>query len=81
MVRTPAGGVVVDESGRLGGRGAYLCRDGTCRDRAIAKGIIERALGVPLPREVRAALEGGSPPATQPTMMTMTNEGGARGQE
>ena len=58
VVRTPAGEVLIDETGRANGRGAYLCADGSCWAAAIKKKSIERALGVPLSAEVRARLEG-----------------------
>jgi hypothetical protein len=71
VVRTPDGRIEIDESGRLAGRGAYLCRDGGCRTTAIERGTLTRALASPLPVELRSALAEG---------MT-TNEGGKRGKE
>jgi predicted RNA-binding protein YlxR (DUF448 family) len=57
IVRTPDGQMMMDATGRLAGRGAYLCDDPTCRRTALSKNILTRALGVPLPDELRAALE------------------------
>lgn len=34
VVRTPEGEIKLDKTGRLNGRGAYLCRDLTCLRRA-----------------------------------------------
>lgn len=59
VVRTPAGDVILDSSGRANGRGAYLCADGSCWALALKKSAVERALGVTLPPEVRATLESG----------------------
>jgi predicted RNA-binding protein YlxR (DUF448 family) len=59
IVRGPDGSVSVDRSGRANGRGAYLCADGSCWALALKRKSIERALGVSLPPEVRAQLEGG----------------------
>src|SRR5918995_6826115 len=59
VVRTPGGELIIDETGRANGRGAYLCADGTCWSAALKKKSIERALGVSLSAEVRARLEGG----------------------
>ena len=59
VVRAPDGGVSIDHSGRANGRGAYLCTDRSCWPDALKKKSIERALGVSLPAEVRAQLEGG----------------------
>jgi uncharacterized protein len=74
IVRTSTGDVIPDESGRVAGRGAYVCRTGDCLDKALTKGALNRALKTSLPPEARAALAG-----------SLTNtediEGGARGQE
>ena len=59
VVRTPVGELILDETGRANGRGAYLCADGNCWSTALKKKSIERALGVPLSAEVRARLEEG----------------------
>jgi predicted RNA-binding protein YlxR (DUF448 family) len=59
VVRAPDGSVRIDTSGRANGRGAYLCADGSCWPDALKKKSIERALGVSLPADVRAQLEGG----------------------
>jgi predicted RNA-binding protein YlxR (DUF448 family) len=59
VVRAPDGSVSIDNSGRANGRGAYLCADQSCWPDALKKKSIERALGVSLPAEVRAQLEGG----------------------
>ena len=59
VVRAPDGSVSIDNSGRANGRGAYLCADQSCWPDALKKKSIERALGVTLPAEVRAQLEGG----------------------
>ncbi len=47
----------MDASGRLAGRGAYLCVDPGCRRTALARNILSRALGVPLPDDLRSELE------------------------
>jgi len=77
VVRTPSGDIVLDESGRAAGRGAYICRSSVCLDRAIAKGALSRALKTPLPADLHEAL------GASLTTMTMTEiiEGGPRGQE
>ena len=59
VVRTPAGLVTIDPTGRLPGRGAYLCADGSCWRLALRKSSIERALDVTLPPELRSRLEQG----------------------
>ena len=77
VVRTPDGSVVLDPTGRLGGRGAYLCDDPACRAAAVKKGALARALAVPIPDALRVELLGSAAPGT----MTTTDEGGVRGQE
>lgn len=64
----------IDETGRAAGRGAYLCRDAGCWTTGLGRGAVGRALGSPVPDEVREALLAGI------TNMT-TTEGGARGTE
>ncbi|NLF66925.1 MAG: YlxR family protein [Chloroflexi bacterium] len=59
LVKAPAGapeGVVLDPSGRLPGRGAYLCEKRACWERALQSGVLERALRTTLTPEARAAL-------------------------
>jgi predicted RNA-binding protein YlxR (DUF448 family) len=94
VVRTPDGQVVLDATGRLAGRGAYLCADGSCWRQAIEKGTLQRALDVPLPEELKHRLRAGSDvsgeraagsvpvriAATSATIDEM-NEGEAIGQE
>jgi hypothetical protein len=67
--------VTVDPTGRLPGRGAYICRAEACLEKAIAKGALSRALRTQLPADLRASLAG--------SVTTDRNdiEGGTRGQE
>jgi predicted RNA-binding protein YlxR (DUF448 family) len=44
LVRTPAGAVEIDASGKKEGRGAYLCRDRDCWDKALKGNHLEHAL-------------------------------------
>ena len=81
IVRTPAGDIVADDSGRAAGRGAYICRDEACLDKAITKGGLSRALKTPLPADLRAVLVGSLMTQITQSHDTMTIEGGTRGQE
>ena len=74
IVRTSAGDVVFDPTGRLAGRGAYVCHDMGCLTKAIDKGALSRALAIPLPSTFLAEVDPGATP-------THTTEGGARGKE
>ncbi len=55
IVRTPSGEVVVDPTGRLPGRGAYLHQDTGCWSEGLRKGRLGRALhAVISPEDERA---------------------------
>jgi hypothetical protein len=77
---------VFDPTGRLAGRGAYVCQDADCLTKAIDKGALTRALETPLPPAFLAnvtshagvASVGDGGPGAIPTQ---TTEGGARGKE
>jgi len=56
LVRTPDGRVEVDLSGRLPGRGAYLCPSQACWEQAIRRRALNRALRVVLTAEEIARL-------------------------
>jgi len=49
VVRTPAGEVVVDPTGKAPGRGAYVCADPACQHGERTRGALRRALDVPIP--------------------------------
>ena len=49
MVRSPAGEVDVDPTGKAPGRGAYVCADPACQHGERARGALRRALEVPIP--------------------------------
>jgi predicted RNA-binding protein YlxR (DUF448 family) len=66
--------MTMDETGRLAGRGAYLCSDAACWTLAGQRGALGRALEATVPPELRELLLAG------PDTMTTTT-GGARGQE
>lgn len=75
-MRTPAGQIAIDGTGRAAGRGGYVCRAPECIDIAIKKGALSRVLKTPLPADLREALI-----AATGDRMTTTIEGGSRGQE
>lgn len=59
IVRTPAGEIVADATGRKPGRGAYLDADAACLERGLAGGALARALEAEIPEEARARLREG----------------------
>jgi predicted RNA-binding protein YlxR (DUF448 family) len=78
-VRTPAGQIVEDSTGRLAGRGAYVCADGSCREQALAKGGLARAFGRPISGPERAELMNQA--GGQPVEAMRDDEGDDRGKE
>ena len=57
VVRTPEGNVQLDFSGKLNGRGAYVCPDMACLTKARKSRSLERCLETPIPDEVYNRLE------------------------
>jgi predicted RNA-binding protein YlxR (DUF448 family) len=51
VVRTPAGEIIIDPTGKANGRGAYLCRNANCWDKGLQKGHLAKALKVALSQE------------------------------
>ncbi|MCI8541103.1 MAG: YlxR family protein [Erysipelotrichaceae bacterium] len=52
IVRTPQGSVVIDESGRQNGRGAYMKRSLDALQTAIKRKALARALECEIPQEI-----------------------------
>jgi predicted RNA-binding protein YlxR (DUF448 family) len=76
LVRTGDGQVEIDPTGRRNGRGAYLCDNPGCWEKAIRGGLLTRALNTSLTAEaietlrqhaasMRAAQPSAPPTATQ----------------
>jgi predicted RNA-binding protein YlxR (DUF448 family) len=57
IVRTPEGDVMIDETGKRSGRGAYLCPRRDCWETALAKQQLERVLKIPLTSETKGQLQ------------------------
>ena len=56
VVRKTDGSVQLDFSGKVSGRGAYLCPDPACLAKAQKSKALERSLEVPIPEEVYSRL-------------------------
>ena len=52
VVRQTNGEVSLDFSGKLNGRGAYLCPNPECLKKAIRSKVLERKLEVAIPQEI-----------------------------
>ena len=57
VVRDKSGNVIIDESGKQNGRGAYLKKDLDVIKKAKKSKILERALGVSIPDNIYEELE------------------------
>ncbi len=57
VVKTTEGELVLDDTGKKNGRGAYLCRSASCLAKARKTKAIERSLGVSVSDEVYEELE------------------------
>jgi len=58
VVRCTDGEVRLDFSGKLNGRGAYICPQKACLQKAQKAKSLERSLEVPIPQEVYERLAG-----------------------
>ena len=56
VVRTPAGEVLYDAQGKVSGRGAYICKDLKCLEKAVKSRALARALECDIPDEAFAEL-------------------------
>lgn len=57
ILKTEAEGVVLDATGRKNGRGAYVCPNMECFQKAVKSRGLERAFKMPIPKEVYESLE------------------------
>jgi hypothetical protein len=56
-----ATGIQIDRSGKMSGRGAYLCEQADCWERAIHSPVLGNALRVTLTNEDHARLQQAKP--------------------
>ena len=56
IVRSPEGEVSLDRSGKKPGRGAYVCPNPACIEKAFQRKSLEKALQVKVPPETKEAL-------------------------
>lgn len=57
IVHTKEGEIKVDLTGKLSGRGAYLCHSKACLAKAIKAKRLERAFSTQIPEDVYKSLE------------------------
>lgn len=57
VVKTPEDTFVLDVTGKKNGRGAYVCKEKDCLNKAIKSKGLERSFKMSIPKEVYAKLE------------------------
>ena len=57
IVKTPEDEIVIDLTGRINGRGAYICNSKDCFNKAISANKIARSLEVEIPKDKIIELE------------------------
>lgn len=57
IVRTPEGEIRLDMTGKMNGRGAYICRSAACLRAARKAKRLERAFETPVPESVYEQIE------------------------
>lgn len=57
VVKTPEGTFALDATGRMNGRGAYVCPSVECLKQAVKNRGLERSFKMAIPKEVYETLE------------------------
>ena len=57
VVKTPEGEVKLDLTGKLNGRGAYICKSSECLKKAEKSGAFSRAFSCEISKEIYEQLE------------------------
>lgn len=52
IIRTPLDEIRLDVTGKMNGRGAYICREKNCFDKAVKSKAVDRALKMDVPEEI-----------------------------
>ena len=56
VVKTPEGEIKIDSSGKMSGRGAYVCKDVQCLQKAIRSKGLEKSLKVSINDDIKDQL-------------------------
>lgn len=57
VIKTPENEILIDNSGKKNGRGAYICNSLECFKKAAKSKALERSLKTAIPKEVYETLE------------------------
>lgn len=52
VIKTSEGAILLDKTGKQNGRGAYICQDQECFEKAIKNKGLERSLKCQIPKEL-----------------------------
>lgn len=66
LVKTAEGMVVIDTTGKKNGRGAYLCDQPACWDKAINSNILNQALKTNISEAEKAGIAAQQPVTSEP---------------
>ena len=56
VIKTPENTVCLDKTGKMNGRGAYICLNKDCYNKAVKSKGIERSLKIVIPEDVYEAI-------------------------
>ena len=56
IIRTPENEILLDKTGRKNGRGAYICKDVKCIEKAKKLGSLSKAFGISVSDEIYESL-------------------------
>lgn len=57
VVKTPEGNIMLDRSGKLNGRGAYICHSTECYKKAVKSKRLEKAFSMAVEQNVSEQIE------------------------
>ena len=57
VIKTPEDDIIIDDTGKKNGRGAYICNSLECFQKAVQRKALERSLKVTIPKEIYDELE------------------------
>ncbi len=56
IIRTPSNEVCLDKTGKLNGRGAYICLSSDCYNKAVKSKALERTLKIEIQEDIYEAI-------------------------
>ena len=56
IIKTPDNQICLDKTGKMNGRGAYICLDSDCYNKAVKSKGIEKSLKMAIPEEIYEAI-------------------------